>query len=374
MTVTGPDPVTYEVEPPARQKRVLVVDDDDGARRALVKALSAFGHDVTEAESGREALARLSPSLDLVILDARMPGMNGFEVALQIRQDPEYLNLPIVMVTGHDSREERLHAVEAGVNDFLSKPFDITELRLRSQWLLRMKEATDTIKRHRAELELAVERRTAELRLALDETAEAKYRIEEAHLDTIRRLVLAAEFKDRATAGHIERIGRYCELLATGLGLPPRDALTLRHASPMHDVGKIGIPDAILTKPGKLDAPEWEIMKQHTTMGARILGGSPSELLQVGEVIALTHHERWNGTGYPSGTGGSAIPLPGRICAVADVFDALTNERQYRGALPNDTVYSMMRAESGKHFDTNVLEVFFDYLREVEAIQEELRT
>lgn len=278
------------------------------------------------------------------------------------------------MVTGFDSREDRLHAVEAGVNDFLSKPFDITELRLRSQWLLRMKEATDTIKRHRAELELAVERRTAQLSLALDETAEAKFRTEEAHLDTIRRLVLAAEFKDRATAGHIERIGRYCALLATGLGLPPRDADILRHASPMHDVGKIGIPDAILTKPGKLDAGEWDIMKQHTTIGAKMLRGSPSELLQVGEVIALTHHERWNGSGYPDGTSGSAIPLPGRICAVADVFDALTNERQYRGALPNDTVYRMMREESGKHFDPNVLEVFFDHLREVETIQQELRT
>jgi putative two-component system response regulator len=348
--------------------RVLVADDQEDGRRALSRGLRALGYDVEVASDGIEALARLPLGVDLVLLDAEMPGLDGFEVARRIRVDPEHEDLPIIMVTGLDSREDRLRAVEAGVNDFIAKPFDLTELRVRCASLLRLKAATDELKRHRAELEQTVAKRTADLRVALDRMADAQRSTYAAHLDTIRRLVLAAEHKDRDTAAHIERIGLYCELVATSLKLPPGEVEIIRHASPMHDVGKIGIPDAILLSPRKLDAEEWEIMQRHATIGARILHGSPSPLLQAGEAIALTHHERWDGSGYPAGRRGEDIPLAGRICAVADVFDALTNNRHYRDALPNATVWEMMEAERDRHFDPAVLDVFLESREAVEAI------
>lgn len=355
----------------AAARRVLVVDDDPDSRRALEHALHSFGHEVEVARDGLEALAKLKLDIDLVILDAAMPNMDGFEVAQRIRADPDCLDLPIIMVTGLDSKADRLRAVEVGVNDFISKPFEIPELQLRSAWLLKLKEAHDAIKRHHTELERIVDRRTAALREALEEAAEAQRETYAAHLDTIRRLVIAAEYKDRDTAAHIERIGRLSALLARGLNLSPGRVELIRYAAPMHDVGKIGVPDSVLLKPGKLDEDEWELMKQHTTIGGRILHGSPSELLRLGEMIALSHHERWDGSGYPKGTARDDIPLEGRICAVADVFDALTSDRHYRDALPNDTVYAMMEAQSERHFDPDVLEAFFRERSDVEAIQQE---
>jgi putative two-component system response regulator len=348
-----------------------VVDDQEESRCSIAKALASFGHDVVLACDGQEALQVLSADIDLVVMDASMPGMDGFEAAQRIRGMPAYFDLPIIMVTGLDGKTHRLRAVEVEVNDFISKPFDLAELRLRSAWLLKLKAAHDTIKRHRAELEETVRMRTAALRSALLEVETAQRQTQEAHLDTIRRLVLAAEHKDRATAAHIERIGRLCELLAERLGLPSRQVELIRLGSQMHDVGKLGIPDHILLKPGALDETEWQIMKQHAAMGGRILQNSPSEILQTGELIALSHHERWDGRGYPNGLYGEAIPLEGRICAVADVFDALTTDRPYRQALPADAVYGMMRAEGGRHFDPHVLELFCDARAEVEDIRRE---
>jgi putative two-component system response regulator len=351
-----------------RAARVLAVDDQDETRRVLQRTLAALDYEVEVARDGVEALAKLPLVPDLVLLDASMPGLDGFEVARRIRTHPEYHDLPIIMVTGLDSREDRLRAVEAGVNDFIAKPFELTELRVRCASLLRLKEATDALKRHRAELEQTVAKRTADLRLALEGMAEAQRSTYAAHLDTIRRLVIAAEYKDRDTAAHIERIGRISALIGTTLRLPPGEVEVLRYASPMHDVGKIGIPDAVLLKPGKLDADEWEIMQRHTTIGAAILHGSPSPVLQAGEVIARSHHERWNGSGYPDALRGEAIPLAGRICAVADVFDALTSDRHYRDALPAATVWEMMQAERGCHFDPAVLDAFLECRDEVDSI------
>jgi putative two-component system response regulator len=356
-----------------RAARVLAVDDQAESRTLLQRALTSLGYEVAVACDGVEALAKLPLSADLVLLDVRMPGLDGFEVARRIRADPVHGDLPIIMVTGLDSREDRLRAVEVGVNDFISKPFELTELQVRSASLLRLKEATDALKRHRADLEQTVAKRTAELRLALEGMAEAQRNTYAAHLDTIRRLVIAAEYKDRDTAAHIERIGLYSGLIAARLNLPPADVEIIRHASPMHDVGKIGIPDEVLLSPGKLDASQWKIMKSHTTIGARILHGSPSPLLQAGEVIALSHHERWDGSGYPNGLRGEDIPLAARICAVADVFDALTSNRHYRDALANDTVWEMLQAEKARHFDPATLDVFVASRDEVEAIQKQFQ-
>ena len=359
--------------PATRPKRVLVVDDQPDTRKSLQRILANLGYQTETAQDGLEALAKIELDIDLVLLDAEMPGMDGFAVTRRIRQDPRLIDLPIIMITGLGDKEDRLRAVEAGVNDFISKPFEIHELRLRSQWLLKLKDASDLLKRHQADLERTVKKRTGALRRALEEMASAQRRTHDAHLDTIRRLVIAAEYKDRDTAAHIERIGRFSEVIARALKLSPGQIETIRHAAPMHDVGKIGIPDAILLKPGKLTTDEWEIMKQHAVMGARILHNSPSDVLQAGEQIALSHHEKWDGSGYPNGLRGEAIPLGGRICAVADVFDALTSHRHYRDALPNDTVYDMIEAQAGRHFDPDIAAAFVGSQREVDAIQQECR-
>lgn len=354
-------------------KRLLIVDDEAPNRDLLEALVEGLGHEPELACDGVEALAKIKLDVDLVLLDVMMPGMDGFDVARRIRQDPDYGDVPIIMVTALTGKEDRLRAVEAGANDFITKPIDKTELRIRTASLLGMKEAQDLIKRHRKELEDTVQRRTAALRQALAEMAEAQRRTQEAHLDTLQRLVLAAEFKDDDTALHLQRMSRYAALLAQELNLPPGEVELIRLASPMHDVGKIGIPEHILLKPGQFTAEEMERMKQHTHIGGRLLRGSASELLKAGEIIALTHHEKWDGSGYPNGLAGEAIPLWGRISAVADVFDALTSPRPYKPAFPNDQAVRMLEEGRAKHFDPALIDLFLTHLDAVVVIQEECR-
>jgi len=339
-------------------KRILIVDDEEGQLRELEDFFKSLGHEIELARDGFEALAKMKLGVDLVLLDVKMPGMDGYEVAKRIRENPAFIDVPVVMVTALDSKEDRLRAVEAGANDFVSKPIDVTELRVRTGFHLKMKEARNTIKRQQWELEERVREKTAALRTALQEVVEAQRKTYEAHLDTIRRLAVVAEHKDKGTAAHIQRVREYCGLLAEGLRLPPGEVELIHHASPMHDVGKVIVAEHILLKPGELDPGEWEIMRQHTVAGGQILTASSSELLQVGERIALSHHERWDGTGYPRGLAGEDIPAAGRICAVADVFDALMSERPYKKAFPAGRALEILREGRGKHFDPRVLDLF----------------
>jgi putative two-component system response regulator len=243
--------------------RILIVDDDEMFRLAHSSLVETFGYAYELAGDGFEALAKLVMEIDLVLLDADMPHMDGFEVARRIRADPALELLPIVMVSGLTSREDRIRALEVGINDFVHKPVDPHELQLRLKWLLELKKAYDALAEHRAELESTVEQRTAALRGALEDvskarrnTHEARRNTHEAHLDTIRRLTVAAEFRDEDTASHIERIGLYSEVMARALNMPPTDVETIRHAAPMHDVGKIGVPDGILPpRPGAHSRP-----------------------------------------------------------------------------------------------------------------------
>jgi len=348
-----------------RRPRVLVVDDNDALRRSTARVVESFGYDVDTAEDGIEALAKLMLDFDLVLLDGEMPHMDGFEVAERIRSTDEMQHLPIIMVTGLAQPESRRRAIRCGVNDFVVKPFDSEELEMRSKWLIEMKRNFDELQGNQNRLEEEVERRTGSLRTIVREMAEAQRRTMEAHVDTIHRLSLAAEFKDRVTAYHIERIGLYSERLARALAMAPKVVETIRHAATMHDVGKLGVPEAILMKPGKLTDAEMDIMKTHTTIGAQILSNSDSPLLQMGERIALSHHERWDGEGYPYGLAGEDIPIEGRICTIVDFFDALTTDRPYRDAVPVDEVLDMMREDSGRHFDPNLLETFFSITDEI---------
>lgn len=356
-----------------KPNRILIVDDEELNRELLESLVASFGHEPEMARDGVEALAKLKLDIDLVLLDVMMPVMDGFEVARRIREDPDTSDLPIIMVTALTSKEDRLRAVEAGANDFITKPIDKTELKVRTESLLRMKEAQDAVKRHKAELEKKVEQRTADLRLALQDMAEAQRKTYQAHLETIQRLAIAAEYKDEDTAAHIHRMSNYCAIIARVLHLPPGEVELILHASPMHDVGKIGIPDHILLKPGKLTPEEWTIMKEHSVMGGRILGEAEDDLIKAGEIIALSHHEKWDGSGYPKGLKGEDIPLIGRITAIADVFDALTSKRPYKSPMSNEKAFAIIKDSIGTHFDPKVGEAFFKGIDEILSTQKQYK-
>ncbi|HXO42470.1 MAG TPA: HD domain-containing phosphohydrolase, partial [Thermoanaerobaculia bacterium] len=283
-------------------------------------------------------------------------------------------DLPVIMVTVRESRADRLRAVESGVNDFIAKPVDQAEVLVRVRAQLRMKEARDEVKRSQAALEETVASRTSELRHALADMQAAEAKTREAHLDTIRRLVLAAELKDSDTSDHIVRISRYSAVLGRALGLPAAEVETGSQAATMHDVGKIGIPSAILRKRGPLTAGERRLIQTHAVIGAHILAGSSSETMQEGERIAISHHEKWDGTGYPHGLAGDSIPLWGRICAIVDVFDALTSRRPYRQPLSDEAALDMMRTDRGRHFDPHVFDIFAAHFDQILAARPEPAT
>jgi cyclic di-GMP phosphodiesterase len=236
-----------------------------------------------------------------------------------------------------------------------------------------MKEAQDELKKYQTHLEEIIDERTSNLREALEQMARAQRLAYQAQLETVERLAILAEYKDKVTGRHIQRMSEYCAVIARGLKLPAEEVELIFHASRMHDVGKIAIPESILRKPASLSADEWHLMRQHSALGSAILANSTSEILQAGRVMALHHHERWDGGGYPQGLVGDAIPLWGRICAVGDVFDAVTSERPYKPAFPNEEALQLLRDGRGKHFDPRVVDVFFECLDEILAIQEKFK-
>jgi putative two-component system response regulator len=352
-------------------KKLLIVDDDSMNRELLQCLVEMLGHTSVTAADGYEALAVLDSSIDLILMDIMMPGMDGYEVVRHIRSDSRFAavnDVPIIMNSALTDREDRLCAVEAGANDFITKPVDFVELRVRTTSLLKMKEALDALKHHRQTLEETVAQRTTELRRVVADLEDAGRSIQQAHLETIQRLALAAEHRDCGTAAHLQRVSRYCAVIARALGLSAKDVEILQHASVLHDVGKIGISDTILLKPGALSVEERTIINRHAEIGAEILSGSSSPLLQAGETIARTHHERWDGMGYPAGLPGEQIPLFGRICAIADVFDALTSRRPYKEAFPLDRAIAILREGSGTHFDPRLLDLFLAEHSAVSAI------
>lgn len=342
-----------------RTDKILVIDDDEQALRLMKRRLEAEGYSnviVTGLPRlGLELFESSEP--DLLILDLNMPDMDGFEVLKALRSlHPEQLaKTPVLVLTGEGVQEKKLQALALGARDFLSKPFDPAELSIRVRGNLEVRALLGRITRHSEDLDLKVRQRTAEL--------------ERANLEIIHRLMAAAEYRDDDTGQHIHRMSRYSQLVGQAVGLSVEDCEKLLRASPMHDLGKIGIPDSILLKPGKLTPEEWEIMKSHTTIGASLLANSSSELIQLAETIALTHHEKWNGQGYPAGLKEEEIPLMGRIVAVCDVFDALTSERPYKKAWEVSRAVDVIRSDSGTHFDPRVVEAFFKVLPDILLIK-----
>jgi putative two-component system response regulator len=353
-------------------KRILVADDDSGIRGVLYEFLTMLGFEIEMASDGFETLAKMELDIDLLITDANMPGLDGFEVVRRVRANPNISDVPIIMITGSSERGDRILAAEAGVNDFITKPIDFTELQLRTKTLLKMKEMYDALKRHKEELEQTVVRRTESLRKALDQLVSEQRSLRDANLESIQRLVVATEYRDRGTAAHIRRMSQVSAILARKVRMTPLEVELILHASPMHDIGKIATPEEILLKPGKLEEHEWQVMRQHTHIGADILKDSPFDLLKAGEIIAISHHERWDGLGYPNKLSGESIPIEGRICAVADVFDALTSERSYKRAFSIDESVKIIQEEAGSHFDPKVVDALMAALPEVVEIRQRI--
>ncbi len=344
-----------------KKANILVVDDEDRNLRLMEAMLLPLGYEVDLARDGEEALEKVQESPpDVILLDIMMPKMDGFEVARRLKQDEKTGIIPIVMVTSLNEVEDRVKALEAGADDFLSKPVDGTELKARVQSLVKVKAYNDHMRDYQKELEAEVAKRTEQLKHAFEQ-------IKKASLETIYRLSMAAEYKDEDTGAHIQRMSYYSASVARKMGLNEKTVESILYAAPMHDIGKIGIPDRILLKPGKLDADEWETMKQHTIIGRRILEGSDAGFIKLAEVIALTHHEKWDGSGYPKGLKGTEIPLAGRIVAIADVFDALTSKRPYKEPFSVEKSFGIIKEDRGSHFDPEVVDSFL-------AIQGEILT
>lgn len=350
-----------------KKPQILVVDDEDRNLRLMEAVLLPLGYDVIFARSGQEALARVREApVDVILLDVMMPGLDGYETARVLKSDDDAKIIPVVMVTALQEVEDRIRALEAGADDFLTKPVDKTEIRARVASLVKVKAYNDYMRNYSRKLEEEVARRTRDLREALE-------KIKAMSLEALYRLTRAAEYKDEDTGAHIQRMSHYSAAIARTMGLNDQTVEFILYAAPMHDIGKIGIPDRILLKPGKLTEEEWGIMKQHTIIGGRILEGSKAGYIRLGEIVALTHHEKWDGSGYPLGLKGTKIPLVGRIVAIADVFDALMSKRPYKEAFSLEKSHGILREGRGGHFDPAVVDAFFASEREIERIRKEFQ-
>ena len=320
--------------------RILVVDDETANVRTLSRILQMAGYtNVVATTDPTEVLALFGEQEpDLVLLDLHMPVLDGVAVLERLAEvAAPHSYLPVLVLTGDSSQQARRRALSKGAKDFVIKPFEVDEVLLRIHNLLETKYLHREIATENIQLEQRVKQRTAEL--------------ESAHLDTLERLAVAAEFRDDDTGKHTERVAAISAILGRAAGLEEEEVELLRRAAPLHDLGKIGIPDAILRKPGSLTPDEWDVMKTHTTAGARILVGGKSRIIRLAETIALSHHERWDGSGYPEARSGEAIPVAARVVAVADVFDALTSDRVYRKAWASDDVLAYIQSHAGTHFD-----------------------
>ena len=342
------------------QARILIVEDDKVSRTLLEKILVSSGfmnvRAIPNAGRIRAIYKKFIP--DLLILDLNLPGLDGFKVMQQLMQDHADDYLPILVISSENDEKIHLRALAGGAKDFLNKPYDRPKVLLRARNLIEVRLLYRELWGKNDELEQKVRERTTELR--------------ESRLDVIRRLGFAAECRDNETGQHIVRMSRYCACLARAMGMSNEDCELILATTPMHDVGKIAIPDAILLKQGPLSPQEWEVMKTHPSVGAEILAGADSPFLRMAEMIARCHHEKWDGSGYPHKLKGEAIPLPARICAVCDVFDALTSDRPYKKAWAVEDAAKEIKKLSGTHFDPVIVDTFVAILREILLIKRDV--
>jgi len=353
------DEINGAINTDIKMARILIVDDEPANVRLLEKMLTAMGYkNYISTQKSTEVLSLfIKYSFDLILLDISMPDIDGFGVMEQLSEYTNGKLPPILILSAQNMQSFRHRALCEGARDYVTKPFDTSELMARIRNLIEVQIAHKFMHYQNEILEQKVKERTVE--------------IHETRLQVIRRLGRAAEYRDNETGLHIVRMSNIAAILGKASGMTSYNCDLLLNASSMHDIGKIGIPDHILLKPGKLEPEEWEIMKAHTQIGADILSGDDSDLLVMAHDVALTHHEKWNGEGYPNGLRNEEIPLVGRITALADVFDALTTERPYKAAWTQKKAIDYIQDQSGQHFDPDLVSLFMENLALILDIKEE---
>ncbi len=334
----------------SQSQTILVVDDTPENIDVLVGLLTPK-YKIKVALNGEKAIkiAMAENPPDLILLDIMMPGMDGYNVCRILKAEIRTRHIPIIFVTAKGEVLDETRGFQVGAVDYITKPISPPIVVARVATHLALQDQN-------RELEIKVKERTAELK--------------ETRFEIIHRLGIAAEYKDNETGMHVIRMSHYCKLIGLKAGMSHDEADMLQHAAPMHDVGKIGIPDSILLKPGKLDKDEWETMKTHSKIGNVIIGDHESEILKLAGMVALSHHEKWDGSGYPNGLKGEDIPLMARIVAVADVYDALTSKRPYKKAWPEEDAIAEIKKLSGSHFEPRLVEAFLEVLPDIYHIKE----
>jgi putative two-component system response regulator len=352
-----------QIDEELNECKILIVDDYEINILVLIEALRSYSK-ISVSQDSKIAFDSLSYAFpDIILLDISMPYMNGLDVCKYIKNNKYTNDIPVIFITSEHDPLTLNKAFELGAVDYIKKPFDIIEVNARLKTHLKLKIAERKLKEYNTSLEVKVAERTKNLE-------EKNIELDEVKRETIFRLCLAAELRDTDTGNHIKRIQAYTELIALKFGMSQEDAGQLGLASSMHDLGKIGISDHILLKPGKLTPEEFEIMKQHTVIGARALADGKSDLLRVAHIVALSHHERWDGKGYPQGLRGTNIPIEARIVGLVDVFDALLSRRSYKDSFSVDDAVSIIINEKGKHFDSRLVDIFVVSLDEILSIKD----
>ncbi len=347
---------TFDAE--EKRNTLLLVDDIPANLKVLVSYLQNFNFKVRIAQDGEDALQQVSYAKpDLILLDVMMPKIDGFETCRCLKQNPETQNIPVIFMSALNDTFDKVAGFEAGGVDYITKPFQHEEVLARVNTHLTLKHLREQVAEQNTFLEQRVKQRTQEL--------------DAIRLHVIRSLGRAAEYRDNETGRHVIRMSKCAARLAKALDLDDDACEMILNASPMHDVGKIGIPDHILLKPGKLEPDEWSVMKTHATIGEEILSGNDSELLKTAALIARTHHERWDGSGYPEGLKGDDIPLISRIVSICDVFDALLSRRPYKEPWELSTVLDYINNNSGILFDPHLVELFNQCLDDILEIQQQ---
>ncbi|MDD5400322.1 MAG: response regulator [Sulfurimonas sp.] len=346
---------------------VLLCDDELMNRKVASKILTKEGFSVVEAENGKEAIEILNTQrVDLILMDLMMPVMNGYEATSIIKSDDRFSAIPLIIISALSDKEAITKGLKLGANEYLTKPYDIIEFGLRVKNAIKLGAYQNMLKDHKKILESEVSKKTKELQEALAE-------VQKSEQDIISILAKTAEYRDNETSAHTLRVGEMAALIAKKFAWSDDDVELMRLASPMHDIGKVGIADNILLKPSKLDDEEFEVMKQHSHIGYSILSQKKTPLLKLAAEIAHTHHEKYNGKGYPNALIGDDIPLSGAIVAVVDVFDALLSERPYKKAFTLEKTIEILKNDSGSHFHPKVVELFMDSLDEILAIRTRLQ-
>lgn len=348
-----------------KQANILVVDHQKLNVAMIKKVLQRDGYEGIQSTQDPFSVVSFceEENIDLIILDIKMPKLDGFGVINSLQEELGENSIPpVLIVTDVAEQKFRREALICGARDYIVRPFDIREFLARVGNLLEVRQAHQIVKFQKDILEEKVQERTRELRAAHDE-------LQDSRLEVVWRLGRAAEYRDNETGLHIIRMSQIAAVLGRAYGMEEEAADLLLVASPMHDIGKLGIPDSVLLKPGKLNSEEWKIMQTHAQIGADILVGGHSDLMIMAREIALSHHEKWDGSGYPNSLMGEEIPLTGRISAIADVFDALTSERPYKKAWSLEAALSWIRAESGKHFEPRLVELLEQKLPKILEIK-----